>query len=106
MYGILDKERRLINALYHIAGHLLSNIVAILNSKLKAIKGHSFFGEAYIEFQEDEAIDIEALQHTINEEVAKNDKTTIFEIDPLGFEEQFLSYPIVSLIIRHFVVCK
>lgn len=93
VYGALEKQRRLINARYHTAGHLLSNIVEILNPKLNAIKGHSFPGEAYVAFQGDEAIDVKELQNAINEAIAKNDKTTIFEIDPLSFEEQFYKLP-------------
>ncbi|NDE82107.1 MAG: alanyl-tRNA editing protein [Chlamydiia bacterium] len=93
VYGVVDQKRRLTNARYHTAGHLISNIVEILNPKLKAMKGHSFPGEAYVEFQGDEAIDVETLQNTINEAIARDDKTTIFEIDPLGFEKQFYKLP-------------
>lgn len=93
VYGFVDQKRRLTNARYHTAGHLLSNIVEILNPKLKAIKGHSFPGEAYVEFQGNEAIDVETLQNRINEAIARDDKTTIFEIDPLGFEKQFYKLP-------------
>jgi alanyl-tRNA synthetase len=89
VYGAVDQKRRLTNARYHTAGHLLSNIVEILNPKLKAIKGHSFPGEAYVEFQGDEAIDVGVLQNTINEAITRDDKTTIFEIDPKAFEKQF-----------------
>ena len=93
VYGVVDQKRRLINARYHTAGHLLSNIVEILNPKLKAMKGHSFPLEAYVEFQGDEAIDVGVLQNTINEAIARNDKTTIFEIDPKAFEKQFYKLP-------------
>ncbi len=93
VYGVVDQKRRLINARYHTAGHLLSNIVEILNPKLKAIKGHSFPGEAYVEFQGNEAIDVGVLQNAINEAIAENDRTIVFEIDPLGFEKQFYKLP-------------
>ncbi|MBM4211836.1 MAG: alanyl-tRNA editing protein [Gammaproteobacteria bacterium] len=93
VYGFVDQKRRLTNARYHTAGHLLSNIVEILNPKLKAIKGHSFPGEAYVEFQGNEAIDVGVLQNAINEAIARDDKTTIFEIDLLGFEKQFYKLP-------------
>jgi alanyl-tRNA synthetase len=93
VYGFVDQKRRLINARYHTAGHLLSNIVEILNPKLKAIKGHSFPGEAYVEFQGNEAIDVGVLQNAINEAIAENDRTIVFEIDPLGFEKQFYKLP-------------
>jgi alanyl-tRNA synthetase len=93
VYGAVDQKRRLTNARYHTAGHLLGNIVEILNPKLKAMKGHSFPGEAYVEFQGDEAIDVGVLQNTINEAIARDDKTTIFEIDPKVFEKQFYKLP-------------
>lgn len=93
MYGVVDQKRRLINARYHTAGHLLSNIVEILNPKLKVMKGHSFPGEAYVEIQGNEAIDVETLQNRIGQVIARDDKTTIFEIDPKEFEEQFYKLP-------------
>lgn len=106
VYGVVDHKRRLTNARYHTAGHLLSNIVEILNPKLKAIKGHSFPGEAYVEFQGDEAIDVGVLQNTINEAITRDDKTTIFEIDLKHLKSNFINYPIVFLIIRNFALCK
>ncbi len=93
VYGILDQNRRLTNARYHTAGHLLSNIVETLNPKLKAIKGHSFPLEAYVEFQGNETIDVGVLQNAINEAIAENYKTTIFEIAPKEFEKQFYTLP-------------
>ena len=72
---------------------MLSNIVEILNPKLKAIKGHSFPGEAYVEFQGNEAIDVGVLQNAINEAIAENDRTIVFEIERLGFEKQFYKLP-------------
>lgn len=95
VYCLLNQERRLINARYHTAGHLLGNILEILNPKLKAIKGHSFSGEAYVEFQGDvdEAINPTTLQNTINEASARNDKAMVFEMKPTAFEEQFYKLP-------------
>ncbi|MGE0206289.1 MAG: hypothetical protein AB7R69_00400 [Candidatus Babeliales bacterium] len=46
----VDAARRVLNTRYHTAGHLLSLIVENLDSTLKAIKGHQFPGEAYVEF--------------------------------------------------------
>lgn len=46
----IDKERRLLNSKYHTAGHLIAAVVEKENSELKAIKGHQFPGEAYVEF--------------------------------------------------------
>lgn len=97
IYGIVNKERRLINARYHTAAHLFGNVIEILHPKLKAIKGHSFPNEAYVEFQGDihvtEAINITTLQKTIDEAIAKNYKTKIFEVDPESFDKQFYKLP-------------
>lgn len=94
VYCQLNQERRLINACYHTAGHLLGNIVEILNPKLKAIKGHSFPGEAYVKFQGDnDSINATTLQNEINEAIARNNKTVVFEIAPKAFEEQFYKLP-------------
>jgi len=93
VYGVVDQNRRLTNARYHTAAHLLGNIAEIINPKLKAIKGHSFPGEAYVECQGDEAISLEELQNAANEAIAANDKTTIWEIDPQSFEKQFYKLP-------------
>lgn len=93
LYGAVDQQRRLINARYHTAGHLLSNILESLKPSLKAIKGHSFPGEAYVEFQGEDEINIDLLQEKIDVTIAKNDKTKIFEIDLNSFEEKFYKLP-------------
>ena len=46
----IDRERRTLNSKYHTAGHLIASIVERENPEIKAIKGHQFPGEAYIEF--------------------------------------------------------
>lgn len=101
IHCIIDDKRRLLNARYHTASHLISNVVEKLYPQLKAIKGHSFPGEAYVDFQiktsqqtqllEDEITKI--IQSTTNDYVAKNDKTTIFYISPKEFEEKFYKLP-------------
>jgi alanyl-tRNA synthetase len=93
MSFFIDKERRLLNARYHTAAHLLGNIVETLYPSLKAIKGHSFPGEAYVEFHGPETIDDLALQVAINEVIVKNHTTMVFDIDPKTFEETFYKLP-------------
>jgi len=46
----IDKDRRILNSKYHTAGHLIAAVVEKTNPELKAIKGHQFPGEAYVEF--------------------------------------------------------
>jgi alanyl-tRNA synthetase len=90
---IIDQARRMLNAKYHTAAHLLSNVVEVLYPSLKAVKGHSFPNEAYVEFQRAGTLDMERLQHTLDEVVAADHKTTVFEIDPISFENKFYKLP-------------
>lgn len=46
----VNQERRLLNSKYHTAGHLIAAVVEQENGGLKAVKGHQFPGEAYVEF--------------------------------------------------------
>jgi Ser-tRNA(Ala) deacylase AlaX len=89
----IDSNRRLLNSRYHTAAHLLGNIVEILYPEQKAVKGHSFPKEAYVEFQGDVSVDTIAIQNALNEAIAKKDKIQIFEIDPQSFEQQFYKLP-------------
>ncbi|MEY4464064.1 MAG: hypothetical protein RLZZ81_1035 [Pseudomonadota bacterium] len=89
----LDQNRRVLNSRYHTAAHLLGNLVEVLYPMLKAIKGHSFPKEAYVEFQGDETVDIVQIQNIIDETIAQNNKTQIFETDLTSFEQQFYKLP-------------
>lgn len=90
---LLDKNRRLLNARYHTAAHLLGNIVEVLYPNMKAIKGHSFPNEAYVEFQGDGPVDIDKLQESLNQAIAAGHRTRIFEIDQAGFEAKYYKLP-------------
>ncbi|AAY61628.1 threonyl and Alanyl tRNA synthetase second additional domain protein [Rickettsia felis str. Pedreira] len=92
---LVDKNRRMLNSRYHTAAHLLGNIVEILYPMLKAVKGHSFPGEAYVEFQGDVPVDVTQIQNTVDQTIAKNNKTEIFETDPISFEQQFYKLPYI-----------
>lgn len=48
----VNPEKRRLHARYHSAAHLLSNVVEGLYPTLRALKGHSFPREAYMEFSE------------------------------------------------------
>lgn len=102
---LVDKDRRMLNARYHTAGHLLGNVVETIYHDLKAMKGHSFPKEAYVEFarinqplqsQSNGLPDISLLQMAINDAITKGHKTEIFEVDKESFEQRFykLPYPI------------
>lgn len=92
----LDKNARIWNSRYHTAGHLLGNTIELAYPMLKAIKGHSFPGEAYVEFQGDANIDIRYIQNSIDEIIICNDKIRTLETDSISFESLFykLPYPI------------
>jgi alanyl-tRNA synthetase len=47
----IDSNRRLLNAKYHTAGHLVAGCLENAHSQMIATKCHAFPGEAYVEFQ-------------------------------------------------------
>jgi alanyl-tRNA synthetase len=90
---ILDKDRRLLNARYHTAGHLLGNVVEELYPDLKAQKCHAFPGEAYIEFRGDEMPNEESLRESLRNATTENLLTKIFETDHRQFESTYYKLP-------------
>jgi alanyl-tRNA synthetase len=90
---VLDEDRRILNARYHTAAHLLGNIVELIYPSLKATKGHSFPKEAYVEFQGDMVADYNEVTEALKEVISKNLVSKIFEIDPVSFEEKFYKLP-------------
>lgn len=94
VYCQINQEKRLLNARYHTAAHLLGNQVEVLHPTLQAVKGHSFPGEAYVEFQgEAGEINAASLESALNEAIARKDKTTVFDIEPKAFEGRFYTLP-------------
>ena len=93
---VIDQERRILNARYHTAGHLLGNVIESIYPQLKAVKGHSFPKEAYVEFQGFGIPDIIQIADALQKAIQDNLLTQAFEIDPISFENKFykLSYQI------------
>ncbi len=89
----IDKDKRLLNARYHTAAHLLGNIVESLYPKLKATKGHSFPNQAYVEFQGTDLPDVIRLQDALTQSINSAFAIKIFEINPAAFEQQFYKLP-------------
>ena len=89
----IDQPRRILNARYHTAAHLLSNVIENMYPTLKAVKGHSFPGESYVEFiGEDmpETADVLINMHTaINQGL----NTLTFEILPDEFANKYYTLP-------------
>jgi alanyl-tRNA synthetase len=90
---IIDKNRRLLNARHHTAGHLLGNVVEELHLNLKAQKCHAFSGEAYIEFHGDKVPNEPSFSEALRNAVAKNLPTKIFETDRRQFESIYYKLP-------------
>jgi alanyl-tRNA synthetase len=92
----IDMNRRYLNTRYHTAAHLLSNVVETISPELKAVKGHSFPNEAYVEFSGSSVLEVPHIQEKLNEAIASNLETTVFEISLQEFEKNFhkLTYPV------------
>jgi alanyl-tRNA synthetase len=90
---VIDKDRRLLNARYHTAGHLLGNVVEAACPSLKALKCHAFPGESYIEFQGPGMPNEQTLQESLQNAIAKDLKTENFEIDRDSFEATYYKLP-------------
>lgn len=92
----IDLPRRLLNARYHTAAHLLGNIAEVIYPQVKAVKGHSFPGEAYVEFNGVAEPNSLELVTSINEAILANLSTTTFEMLPDEFASKYyqLPYPV------------
>lgn len=89
----LDEQRRILNAKYHTGSHLLGNVVEYLYPQLKAVKGHSFPKEAYVEFQGSDSLDRDRIQHSLHQALEAGHAISIFDIDPESFEKKFYKLP-------------
>jgi alanyl-tRNA synthetase len=65
---VIDEQRRLLCAKYHTGAHFISHIIEEMHPLLKAVKGHAFPHEAYVEFQGTMNID----QARFQEKLAQN----------------------------------
>ncbi len=90
---IIDKERRILNARYHTAAHLLSNVVEDLYHTIKAVKGHSFPKEAYVEFVGANELEVTIINQALR--VARENKLTtrVFTMSPINFADKFYKLP-------------
>ncbi len=72
----IDQEKRLFNARSHTSGHLISSVVEQQYPNYKAIKGHHFPGQCYVEFYIQDKIpqevDLDALNDSIKNAIAKD----------------------------------
>jgi Ser-tRNA(Ala) deacylase AlaX len=74
-YLSIDGHRRLQNAMLHTAGHLISHIVETIEPRLIPIKGYHFIDGPYVEFINNDSIDVANIRDQANnciiEEIAK-----------------------------------
>lgn len=89
----IDQPRRLLNARYHTAAHLLSNVIENMHPKLKAVKGHSFPGEAYVEFIGEDIPETTKVSFNMRAAITQGLNTTTFEILPDEFARKYYSLP-------------
>lgn len=77
----IDFDKRITNAKYHSAGHLITNILESWNDSMLPSKGHHFPSQAYIEMDNAKEIETGGLIDTLNsnllEEIKKNDRIQI-----------------------------
>jgi alanyl-tRNA synthetase len=89
----VDRTTRILNARYHTAAHLLSNVVEIMYPPLKAVKGHSFPGEAYVEFIGEATTEQLDINHNMSQAITKNLSTSILSISCDDFESKYYKLP-------------
>lgn len=80
----VDKERRLLNTRSHSAGHLLGHIFEQLHPQSKAVKGHHFPGECYVEFlfpKETPGQDLTIINKAIEEVIGKDLSSKTFLVE-------------------------
>lgn len=103
IHCVIDPLRRQCNARFHTAAHLLSNVVETMYPGMKATKGHSFPGEAYIELtlstnatekEKPPTIDTETVATAVDEAIKANLVIKVFEMTATDFSEQFYSLPV------------
>lgn len=82
----VDPLRRALHTRYHTAAHLIADVIQVLEPSLKALKSHSFPGEAYVEFQGVSGIELGDLQTEIQRQIAKN--LPVYTINKSGQEAE------------------
>jgi alanyl-tRNA synthetase len=89
----IDFNRRLLNAKYHTAGHLVAGCLENAHPQMIATKCHAFPGEAYVEFQGASDLQIQSIQELVNQPLQRKISTKVFEIDLSSFESKYYKLP-------------
>ena len=88
----IDQEMRLLHAKLHTSGHLISNIIEKLYPDWRAVKGHHFPDQCYVEFlseneDSNNIISNEIVNDKIKQALEKDDLLTAFEVSGSKLEE-------------------
>ena len=93
----IDYDRRILNARYHTVGHILADVVSNIYKSARAVKGHQFPGEAYVEFIDTpaESMDISAIQAALETCINKAMPIQVYEMAKKEYEGKYgvLPYP-------------
>ena len=96
VHQAINLDKRILHARYHSAGHLISKVVAELSPSLRAVKGHHFPGEAYVEFLlkgPKVDLDQESLESALSEQIAADIPLKAQMISGDEFAERFKDLP-------------
>jgi alanyl-tRNA synthetase len=85
----VDLIKRKLHSRLHTAGHLISHVVEKMYPACKAIKGHHFPGECYVEFlaKERVAIDSESIKRKMNEVIQQRQNVDSLFVTEAQFRE-------------------
>jgi alanyl-tRNA synthetase len=93
----VNHDRRYLNARYHTAGHILADVVTNIYPQVRAVKGHQFPGEAYVEFIDasSESMDIQTVQEKLVNCISDALPVHVYEIAKNDYEDKYgvLPYP-------------
>ncbi len=94
----IDRAGRMLNAKYHTAAHLLGNVIEVINPNVKAVKGHSFPNEAYVEFvssdlSHSDIINKDTVQEVLTKATMSSLTIKAFAMLPAEFEQKFYKLP-------------
>ncbi|MDR1233750.1 MAG: hypothetical protein LBJ92_01185 [Holosporales bacterium] len=89
----IDKNRRILNAKHHTAGHLLAGCLECAHPQLTATKCHAFPNEAYVEFKGAVDLQPQSIQELVNQSIKQEIQTKVFEIDLASFENKYYRLP-------------
>ncbi len=93
----VDRDRRYLHARYHTAGHMLADVVTNIYPQVRAMKGHQFPSEAYVEFigAPADPMDIQTIQEKFIDCMRDKLHVHVYEMEKKEYEGKYgvLPYP-------------